>query len=229
MDGIRLQDLLHQRLVLAGLFHRRCKRCEVPAMAWRVTNSLLSLQVSLISLVAHWLGFSELGPIKSLRTLRALRPLRALSRFEGMRVSGAKGAMLGQRSLQWTTYHVTDIIRCPEIDPFGFVFSSRPWQNVLQGLVFDLISQQFFDIFIMVLICLNMVTMMVETDNQSAEKEDFLFKVNLAFIAVFTGECVLKLFALRQYFFTNGWNIFDFIVVILSIAVIKVNLIMFHF
>lgn len=33
------------------------------------------------------MGYSELGPIKSLRTLRALRPLRALSRFEGMRVS----------------------------------------------------------------------------------------------------------------------------------------------
>ncbi|XP_045924804.1 sodium channel protein type 4 subunit alpha A [Micropterus dolomieu] len=90
--------------------------------------------------------------------------------------------------------------------------------NKIQGLVFDFISQQFFDIFIMVLICLNMVTMMVETDNQSAEKEDFLFKVNVAFIIVFTGECVLKLFALRQYFFTNGWNIFDFVVVILSIA-----------
>lgn len=45
------------------------------------------LQVSIISLVANWLGYSELGPIKSLRTLRALRPLRALSRFEGMRVS----------------------------------------------------------------------------------------------------------------------------------------------
>ncbi|XP_069560724.1 sodium channel protein type 4 subunit alpha A [Brachyistius frenatus] len=90
--------------------------------------------------------------------------------------------------------------------------------NLIQGLVFDFISQQFFDIFIMVLICLNMVSMMVETDNQSAEKEDLLFKVNVTFIIVFTGECVLKLFALRQYFFTNGWNVFDFVVVILSIA-----------
>ena len=44
------------------------------------------LQVSLVSLVANALGYSELGAIKSLRTLRALRPLRALSRFEGMRV-----------------------------------------------------------------------------------------------------------------------------------------------
>lgn len=43
-------------------------------------------QVSLVSLTANILGYSELGAIKSLRTLRALRPLRALSRFEGMKV-----------------------------------------------------------------------------------------------------------------------------------------------
>ncbi|GAA6069158.1 sodium channel, voltage gated, type VIII, alpha subunit b isoform X1 [Tachysurus ichikawai] len=44
------------------------------------------MTVSIVSLIANALGYSDLGPIKSLRTLRALRPLRALSRFEGMRV-----------------------------------------------------------------------------------------------------------------------------------------------
>lgn len=48
------------------------------------------MQVSLVSLTANALGYSELGAIKSLRTLRALRPLRALSRFEGMRVRKLK-------------------------------------------------------------------------------------------------------------------------------------------
>lgn len=47
---------------------------------------LYFIQVSLISLVANSLGYSDFTAIKSLRTLRALRPLRALSRFEGMRV-----------------------------------------------------------------------------------------------------------------------------------------------
>ncbi len=84
--------------------------------------------------------------------------------------------------------------------------------------MFDFITKQFFDIFIMVLICLNMVTMMIETDDQSAEKEDILYQVNLFFIVIFTGECTLKMFALRHYFFTIGWNVFDFVVVILSVA-----------
>ncbi|XP_068160876.1 sodium channel protein type 4 subunit alpha A [Antennarius striatus] len=326
------------------------------------------VDISLISLFANWMGYSDLGPIKSLRTLRALRPLRALSRFEGMRV--VVNALIGAipsifnvllvclifwlifsimgvnlfagkfyrcintttedlfpitqvnnksdcmaikeatQDARWVNVKVNydnvgkgylsllqistfkgwmDIMyaavdsREVEEQPsyeinlymymyfvifiiFGSFFtlnlfigviidnfnqqkkkfgdkdifmteeqkkyydamkklgSKKPQKpiprptNLIQGMVFDFISQQFFDIFIMVLICLNMVSMMVETDNQSPEKEDFLFKLNVAFIVVFTGECVLKLFALRQYFFTNGWNIFDFVVVILSIA-----------
>lgn len=91
-------------------------------------------------------------------------------------------------------------------------------QNKFQGLVFDLVTKQFFDIFIMVLICLNMVTMMVETDDQSQEKDNILYWVNLVFIIVFTAECSLKIIALRQHYFAIGWNIFDFVVVILSIV-----------
>lgn len=85
-------------------------------------------------------------------------------------------------------------------------------------MVFDFVTQQVFDISIMILICLNMVTMMVETDDQSDETEFVLYWVNFIFIVVFTGEFLLKLFALRHYYFTNGWNIFDVVVVILSIV-----------
>ncbi|MGH0157888.1 UNVERIFIED_CONTAM: hypothetical protein FKN15_070577 [Acipenser sinensis] len=60
--------------------------------AWCWLDFLI-VDVSLISLAANLMGYSELGPIKSLRTLRALRPLRALSRFEGMRV--VVNALLG--------------------------------------------------------------------------------------------------------------------------------------
>ncbi|KAG9343830.1 hypothetical protein JZ751_013211 [Albula glossodonta] len=335
--------------------------------AWCWLDFLI-VDVSLISLTANILGYSELGPIKSLRTLRALRPLRALSRFEGMRVvvNALVGAIpsifnvllvclifwlifsimgvnlfagkfyrcinvtseeifnvsivnnkteclalgLETNETRWFNLKVNydnvgmgylsllqvatfkgwmDIMyaavdsREIESQPvyednlymylyfvifiiFGSFFtlnlfigviidnfnqqkakirgqdlfmteeqkkyynamkklgSKKPQkpiprpENFIQGLAFDLISKQFFDIFIMVLIILNMVTMMVETDDQSAEKEDILYKINLVFITVFTGECALKLFALRQYFFTVGWNIFDFVVVILSIV-----------
>lgn len=91
-------------------------------------------------------------------------------------------------------------------------------QNEFQGCVFDFITKQAFDIVIMILICLNMVTMMVETDDQTKETALMLYRINLVFITLFTGECVLKMISLRHYYFTIGWNIFDFVVVILSIV-----------
>ncbi|KAM7380578.1 hypothetical protein PAMP_003865 [Pampus punctatissimus] len=89
--------------------------------------------------------------------------------------------------------------------------------NKIQGYIFDFTTKQAFDIVIMVLIWLNMVAMMVETAEQSDRKSNILYWINVVFIIIFTGECLLKMISLRQYYFTNGWNIFDFIVVILSI------------
>lgn len=69
-----------------------------------------------------------------------------------------------------------------------------------------------------------MVTMMVETAEQSEEMNTILYYINMVFIVIFTGECLLKMISLRHYYFTNGWNIFDFIVVILSI----IGMMFFH-
>nr|XP_057915753.1 sodium channel protein type 4 subunit alpha B-like isoform X4 [Doryrhamphus excisus]XP_057915764.1 sodium channel protein type 4 subunit alpha B-like isoform X4 [Doryrhamphus excisus] len=326
----------------------------------------LIVDVSLVSLVANTLGYSDFAAIKSLRTLRALRPLRALSRFEGMRVvvNALIGAIpsimnvllvclifwlifsimgvnlfagkfgrcvnrtghiydagfinnkseceaLNDTSLYyWTKVKVNfdnvgagylallqvatfkgwmEIMyaavdsRAVEEQPikeinlymylyfvifiiFGSFFtlnlfigviidnfnqqkrklggqdifmteeqkkyynamkklgSKKPQKpiprplNDVQGFFFDLVGKQAFDIIIMVMILLNMITMMVETDEQPPQMEHILNNINLAFIVVFTAECMVKIVALRCYFFTVGWNIFDFVVVILSIV-----------
>uniref|UniRef100_A0A670J131 Sodium channel protein n=1 Tax=Podarcis muralis TaxID=64176 RepID=A0A670J131_PODMU len=326
--------------------------------AWCWLDFLI-VDVSLVSLIASTLGYSEMGPIKSLRTLRALRPLRALSRFEGMRVvvnalvgaipsimnvllvclifwlifsimgvnlfSGKFGKCINNTigddpmnqtlvnnksdcqnlnetgELYWTKVRVNFdnvgagylallqvvssllLIHVREEQPvweynlymylyfvifiiFGSFFtlnlfigviidnfnqqkkkisgqdifmteeqkkyynamkklgSKKPQKpiprpvNKYQGFIFDAVLNQAFDVCIMLLICLNMVTMMVETDDQSPEKVNILYKINMVFVAIFTAECILKMVALRHYYFTNGWNIFDFVVVILSIV-----------
>uniref|UniRef100_A0A4W4FRT6 Sodium channel protein n=1 Tax=Electrophorus electricus TaxID=8005 RepID=A0A4W4FRT6_ELEEL len=77
----------------------------------------------------------------------------------------------------------------------------RP-SNVVQGVVYDIVTQPFTDIFIMALICINMVAMMVESEDQSQVKKDILSQINVIFVIIFTVECLLKLLALRQYFFT---------------------------
>ncbi|XP_038156476.1 sodium channel, voltage gated, type XII, alpha a [Cyprinodon tularosa] len=325
----------------------------------------LIVDVSLISLVANSLGYSDFAAIKSLRTLRALRPLRALSRFEGMRVvvNALIGAIpsimnvllvclifwlifsimgvnlfagkfgkcvnrtgfihsvsvvnnksdclaMNDTQFYWTKVKVNfdnvglgylsllqvatfkgwmEIMnaavdsRGVEEQPsreinlymylyfvifiiFGSFFTlnlfigviidnfnqqkrklggqdifmteeqkkyynamkklgtKKPQKpiprpaNLLQAFFFDLVSQQAFDIMIMMLIIINMVTMMVETDEQSERMESILNIINLVFIVIFTTECLIKLFALRCYFFTVAWNIFDFVVIILSIV-----------
>uniref|UniRef100_A0A8C9L9R6 Sodium channel protein n=1 Tax=Pavo cristatus TaxID=9049 RepID=A0A8C9L9R6_PAVCR len=317
--------------------------------AWCWLDFLI-VDVSLISLIANTLGYSEMGPIKSLRTLRALRPLRALSRFEGMRVvvnalvgaipsimnvllvclifwlifsimgvnlfAGKFGKCINKTegdmpldskiinnmsdcilynvsgTFYWTKVKVNfdnvgagylALLQVCEEQPewecnlymylyfvifiiFGSFFtlnlfigviidnfnqqkkkisgqdifmteeqkkyynamkklgSKKPQKpiprplNKYQGFIFDVVSKQAFDVSIMILICLNMVTMMVETDDQSQEKVNILHKINMLFVAIFTGECIFKMLALRHYYFTNGWNIFDFVVVILSIV-----------
>ncbi|NXF08361.1 SCN2A protein, partial [Smithornis capensis] len=305
--------------------------------AWCWLDFLI-VDVSLVSLIANALGYSELGAIKSLRTLRALRPLRALSRFEGMRVvvNALVGAIpsimnvllvclifwlifsiMGVNLFAGKFYHcvntttgemfdvsdVNNYTQCEELiksnqsarwknvkvnfDNVGAgylallqVATFKGWMDIMyaavdsrdvsvrlskiiflilflyfggqdifmteeqkkyynamkklgskkpqkpiprpvnkfQGMIFDFVTKQVFDISIMILICLNMVTMMVETDDQSKEMETILSRINLVFIILFTGEFVLKLISLRHYYFTIGWNIFDFVVVILSIV-----------
>ncbi|BFZ07043.1 hypothetical protein BsWGS_10081 [Bradybaena similaris] len=87
----------------------------------------------------------------------------------------------------------------------------------LAALMFDITTDQKFDIVIMVIIMLNMLTMMFEYHGMSKEMKDILGIVNLIFIAIFTTECVLKLIGLRWYYFKVPWNVFDFVVVVLSI------------
>ncbi|XP_048366459.1 sodium channel protein type 5 subunit alpha-like [Sphaerodactylus townsendi] len=93
----------------------------------------------------------------------------------------------------------------------------RP-QNYCQGLLFDIISKKAFDIFILSLIFLNVVVMAVEHEGQGEETEKLLSKINVVFVTIFTGECLMKMFALRHYYFRDSWNIFDFVIVILSIT-----------
>jgi len=87
----------------------------------------------------------------------------------------------------------------------------------IQRFFFAVVTNQKFDIFIMIIILLNMILMGLEHYEQSDEFENALYVVNTAFIVIFTTECVLKLISLRLYFFKQAWNVFDFVVVVVSV------------
>jgi len=88
----------------------------------------------------------------------------------------------------------------------------------MQLLFYNLSRNQKFDIFIMIFIMLNMLTMAIEYEGMSEEFESGLEYVNGAFLTIFTLECVIKLLGLRLYYFKEPWNIFDFVVVAFSLV-----------
>uniref|UniRef100_A0A8C3P9G8 Sodium channel protein n=1 Tax=Chrysemys picta bellii TaxID=8478 RepID=A0A8C3P9G8_CHRPI len=94
--------------------------------------------------------------------------------------------------------------------------------NKYQGFFFDIVSSKAFEITIVTLICLNMIIMMWVSEDQDEKSKNILEIINKVFVAIFTGECIMKILALRYYFFTDGWNIFDLLVVILSLVSVGV-------
>ena len=87
----------------------------------------------------------------------------------------------------------------------------------VQLLFYNLSRNQKFDIFIMIFIMLNMITMAIEYDDMSLDYQKGLDVVNSTFLTIFTLECVIKLFGLRLYYFKEPWNVFDFSVVVVSL------------
>ncbi|XP_044859349.1 sodium channel protein type 4 subunit alpha-like isoform X3 [Mauremys mutica] len=98
--------------------------------------------------------------------------------------------------------------------------------NKYQGFFFDIVSSKAFEITIVTLICLNMIIMMLTSEDQDKKSKDILEIINKVFVAIFTGECIMKILALRHYFFTDGWNIFDLLVVILSLVSVGVAVVL---
>jgi len=91
-------------------------------------------------------------------------------------------------------------------------------QTKFQLLFFKIVTNQKFEIAIMCIIGVNMIGMAAEHHGQPNSVTSTLAYVNQVFIAIFALECVLKLLALRWYYFREPWNIFDFVVVLMSIA-----------
>ncbi|KAI8511058.1 Scn1ap [Branchiostoma belcheri] len=99
--------------------------------------------------------------------------------------------------------------------------------NKFQAFFYDVAMHQVFEIFIMIIIGLNMVSMMIEHYGQTQEFTDNLALVNIVFIAIFTWEMVWKMTAFGFKYFSQGWNIFDCVVVVMSILGLLLFLVMF--
>lgn len=75
-----------------------------------------------------------------------------------------------------------------------------------------------FEVVIFTIIVMNMLTLAMEHYKMSAEWATALRYVDITFTTMFSIEAVLKIFGMRLYYFRDPFNVFDLVVVILSIA-----------
>uniref|UniRef100_A0A3Q1HD33 Sodium channel protein type 4 subunit alpha B-like n=1 Tax=Acanthochromis polyacanthus TaxID=80966 RepID=A0A3Q1HD33_9TELE len=93
----------------------------------------------------------------------------------------------------------------------------RP-QNQCHARLFDVVTAPCFEIFMGMVICLNMVVLMVETEDQSHKKEVVLYWFHFILLLVFLLEFFLKIIALRRHYFSSCMNIVDFVILIVCIT-----------
>lgn len=89
----------------------------------------------------------------------------------------------------------------------------------LRACAVRLVESKKFVAFVMWVIVFNAITLGLETDSGMVTKYGtYLHVLDKAFLAIFIFELLTKLFAYRLSFFKVGWNVFDFIVVGISLV-----------
>ncbi|MEO9870952.1 ion transporter [Ekhidna sp.] len=93
------------------------------------------------------------------------------------------------------------------------------YTGTLRDRLKDFFESGFFQSFITSLIIINSVLIGLETsDYVMVHYGEIIDLIDLTILALFSIEIILKLFVYRLNFFKNGWNIFDFMVVAVSLV-----------
>ena len=90
-------------------------------------------------------------------------------------------------------------------------------QAAIQAVFYDVAVSSKFDLCIVSVIFLNMIAMAVDHYKMTDYVSNILDILNILFTTVFTLESVVKIIGLRHHYFRQPWNVFDFVVVVLSL------------
>eukprot|EP00286_Rhodomonas_abbreviata_P016608 CAMPEP_0181339070 /NCGR_PEP_ID=MMETSP1101-20121128/29019_1 /TAXON_ID=46948 /ORGANISM="Rhodomonas abbreviata, Strain Caron Lab Isolate" /LENGTH=1004 /DNA_ID=CAMNT_0023449933 /DNA_START=425 /DNA_END=3439 /DNA_ORIENTATION=- len=93
-------------------------------------------------------------------------------------------------------------------------------------LMFKIANSHQFEVAITIAIVLNILTMMTKTHDQSDCFTAVIFWINVTFTLIFVFEANVKLIGLGfKWYFHDGWNLFDFVVAILSCIIIGLDVV----
>jgi voltage-gated sodium channel len=82
----------------------------------------------------------------------------------------------------------------------------------------QLIRHRSFDWFILFIILINSIALAMETaPTLSKFSQQLLAYIDISCITIFVIEAILKLFTYRLNYFKSGWNVFDFIIVVVAL------------
>lgn len=96
-------------------------------------------------------------------------------------------------------------------------FQVQKPSNRIRSLAYGITHTHWFEKFIVSVIILNTFTLMLEHYAQSATWTLLLDGFNFGFTAIFTLEAVFKLLAMGRRYFSEGWNLFDFFIVLAAL------------
>lgn len=89
----------------------------------------------------------------------------------------------------------------------------------MKARVENIIESNFFKIVIMLVIVFNAAVIGVESSlDLSSASEHLLKNADTACLIIYIIEAVLKIYVYRKKYFKDGWNIFDFVIIILALV-----------
>mmetsp|Transcript_8574 Transcript_8574/g.25632 ORF Transcript_8574/g.25632 Transcript_8574/m.25632 type:complete len:1547 (-) Transcript_8574:159-4799(-) len=86
-----------------------------------------------------------------------------------------------------------------------------------RNICYDLGTSIRFEVFIIVMIVLNMIVLALAHYHQTEEEIEVQFWLNVFFTMLFVVEAIIKLIGLGKHYFESNWNIFDFFVTVASL------------
>ena len=109
-------------------------------------------------------------------------------------------------------------------------FKAKPIKKVryngnswLKKVCLTITLNSWFDSIIMVFIILNTIVLGLKWYGEPDELPDILEIINYVFAGIFTVEAFIKIVALDKDYFRDGWNVFDFVIVIGTYIGVIVN------
>ena len=112
----------------------------------------------------------------------------------------------------------------PKLKPKGGARQENQKKNRLREAFGQFIESQVVEIFLIMCIIGNIVTLAMNFEGQTPSYVKSLETVNLVFTGVFILEALLKIIALGfGKYLSSAWNIFDFLIVATSISEIIIN------